>query len=119
MYVLLYSNVFKVATLYIDLYRYICSNLLVACVKAEQLSPSQAQYGSLARQQSEQAFPYTPHRCKDIWVSPASEDTYSCCCKERNSNCAVLYCLRIVMLYCLFCKYHCYIAVKLQHYIFF
>lgn len=33
------------------------THLLVACVKGVQLSPSHAQYGSRAKQQSEQALP--------------------------------------------------------------
>jgi len=50
----------------------------------EQDLPSQAQYGSLARQQSAQASPYTSHRWRASWVSPVAEDTYSCCCCGRR-----------------------------------
>lgn len=45
-----------------------------------QALPSQAQYGSRARQQSAQASPYTSQRCRARWVTPTAEDTYSCYC---------------------------------------
>lgn len=49
--------------------------------------PSQAQYGSLAKQHSAQAFPYTSQRCKDICDTPRDEPRYSCCCgSQRNSE---------------------------------
>lgn len=46
----------------------------------EQDLPSQAQYGSLARQQSAQTSPYTSHRWRAKWVTPRTDPTYNCCC---------------------------------------
>lgn len=46
--------------------------------------PSQAQYGSLARQHSAQAFPYMLQRWRGTWAMPVSEPTYSCCCEDKE-----------------------------------
>lgn len=52
----------------------------------EQDLPSQAQYGSLARQQSAQASPYTSQRWRARWVTPKTEPTYSCCYWENRDK---------------------------------
>ena len=52
----------------------------------EQDLPSQAQYGSLARQQSAQASPYTSQRWRARWVTPKTDPTYSCCYIETHDT---------------------------------
>lgn len=57
-----------------------CSYLLLVGKNLEQVCPSQEQYGSLARQHSEQSVPYSSHLWSPSWATPSSLDTYSCCC---------------------------------------
>lgn len=52
----------------------------------EQDLPSQAQYGSLARQQSAQTSPYTSQRWRARWVTPKTDPTYSCCCWQKQNK---------------------------------
>lgn len=62
------------------------SYLLEVGVYLEHEFPSQAQYGSLARQQSAQAFPYVWHLCRESWTNPSLEPMYNCCCKSGKAN---------------------------------
>lgn len=59
--------------------RYLSPDLFWELEYLEQDLPSQAQYGSLARQQSAQASPYTSQRWRARWVTPRTDPTYSCC----------------------------------------
>lgn len=64
---------------------YVYAYLLAVGKYLEHSVPSHAQYGSLARQHSAHAFPYTSQRCKGIWEIPNSDPRYSCCCWQMNN----------------------------------
>lgn len=55
------------------------AHLLALGWKRVHAAPSQAQYGSRARQHSEQARPWAAQRYNGIWATALREATYSWC----------------------------------------